>query len=257
MMTQLRFASLQSGSNGNCLFVQAGDVRLLFDAGLTGLQTEQRLELLGVDIRTVHAVLISHAHSDHIYYAGVLQRKYKLPIYMTHGTHQKMLNSKKLGRVNEPQIFRAGDVLTFDSITVETIPTTHDAPEGVCFVVDTGMVRLGIMSDLGSRFLGLPEIMTTLDGIYIESNYDTEMLLQGVYPDELKRRIQGDHGHLSNADAAELLLMSPQLRWACLGHLSAKNNCPALAMETHRKILGESLPLYIAPRYDVSEILEL
>jgi len=254
---KLRFASLQSGSNGNCLFVQAGDVRLLFDAGLTGIQTKQRLESLGIDITTIHAVIISHAHSDHVYYAGVLQRQYKLPIYMTHGTHQKMLDSKKLGRVNEPQIFSAGDTLTFDSVTVETIPTTHDAPEGVCFVVDTGTVRLGIMSDLGSRFLGLPEIITTLDGIYIESNYDPEMLLYGVYSDELKRRIQGDEGHLSNIEAAELLLKSPRLRWACLGHLSAKNNCPILAMETHRKILGESLSLYIAPRYDVSEVLEL
>ena len=236
---------------------KAGPVRLLFDAGLTGLQTKKRLESLDIDIETIHAVMISHAHSDHVYYAGVLQRQYRLPIWMTAGTHQKMLQSKKLGQVHDPNLFNAGDTLVFDSVKIETIPTTHDVPEGVCFVVDTGMVRLGIMTDLGSRFFGLTDVISTLDGIYIESNYDREMLHNGFYPDELKRRIQGDQGHLSNTDAAELLLCAKRLRWACLGHLSAKNNTPELAMETHRKILGDSLPIYIAPRYEVSEVLEL
>jgi len=257
MDTKLRFASLQSGSNGNCLFVESGEIRLLFDAGLTGLQTKQRLESLGVDIRTINAVIISHAHSDHVYYAGVLQRQYQLPIWMTPGTHEKMLDTGRLGRVSEPHLFRSGETLPFGTVKVETIPTTHDAPEGVCFVVDNGTVRFGVMTDLGSRFLGLKETIATLDGIYLESNYDPDMLESGFYPEELKQRIRSDQGHLSNLDAAELLLKSKRLRWACLGHLSAKNNCPLLALETHRKILGETLPLHIAPRFDVSEVLEL
>jgi phosphoribosyl 1,2-cyclic phosphodiesterase len=230
---------------------------LLFDAGLTGKQTKQRLDTLGVDIETVQAVVISHAHSDHIYYAGVLQRQYALPIWMTPGTFQRMLDMKNLGRVSEPHLFNSGDTPQFGSVKVETIPTTHDAPEGVCFVVDDGAVRLGIMTDLGSRFLGLKEVIATLDGVCLESNYDPEMLANGVYPDELKRRIQGEKGHLSNVDAAELLLKSKRLRWACLAHLSAKNNCPTVALETHRKVLGETFPLHVAPRHDVSEVLEL
>jgi phosphoribosyl 1,2-cyclic phosphodiesterase len=258
MDTKLRFASLQSGSNGNCLFVETDGVRLLFDAGLTGLQTKRRLESLGVGIETVQAVVVSHAHSDHIYYAGVLQRQYDLPIWMTSGTFQKMLTTKSLGRVREPHLFNSGDTLQFGSVKVETISTTHDAPEGVCFVVDSGTIRLGIMTDLGSQFLGLTEIITTLDAVYLESNYDPEMLENSEYPEDLKQRIQSDQGHLSNAEAAELLWQSRnRLRWACLGHLSAKNNCPTVALATHRKILGATLPLHIAPRYEVSEMLEL
>ena len=258
MDDKLRFASLQSGSHGNCLFVEYGDVRLLFDAGLTGLQTKRRLQSLGVDIETIQAVIVSHAHSDHIYYAGVLQRQYNLPIWMTSGTFRKTLEMKNLGHVSEPRLFNSGDTLSFGSVRVETIPTTHDVPEGVCFVVDSGTARLGIMTDLGSRFLGLKEIVTTLDGIFLESNYDSEMLENGAYPDELKQRIQGDQGHLSNRDAAELLLKSgKRLRWACLAHLSANNNSPEAALETHRKILGETFPLYVASRYEVSEMLEL
>jgi len=258
MSDKLCSASLQSGSNGNCFFVESKGVRLLFDAGLTGVQTKQRLESLGVDIETVQAVIISHVHNDHIRYAGVLQRQYHLPIWMTSGTFRAVLDVSKPGRVSEPHLFHSGETLQFGPVKVETIPTPHDAPEGVCFVVDNGTARLGIMTDLGSRFLGLKEVIATLDGVFLESNYDPDMLENGLYPEELKKRIRGEHGHLSNVDAAELLLKSnKRLRWACLAHLSAKNNCPEVALETHRKILGETLPLHIAPRYEVSDMLEL
>ena len=257
MTHKLRFASLQSGSNGNCLYVESGNVRLLFDAGLTGAQTKWRLESLGVDILTMQAVIVSHAHNDHVRYAGVLQRQYNLPIWMTRGALERVRETKVLGQISEPHLFNGGDTLTFGSVKVETFPTTHDVPEGVCFVVDNGTVRLGIMTDLGSRFLGLKEVVATLDGIYLESNYDAEMLDGGIYSDDLKQRIRGGQGHLSNEEAAELLKSGKRLRWACLGHLSAKNNNPEVALETHRKILGETLPLHIALRHEVSEMLEL
>ena len=258
MNSTVRFASLQSGSNGNCLYVESGDVRLLFDAGLTGQQTRLRLESFGVEITSAQAVLISHAHNDHVRYAGVLQRQYNLPIWMTPGTLEKAQSTKKLGRFTEPHLFNSGETLTFGTVKVETFPTAHDVPEGVCFVVDNGAVRLGIMTDLGCRFLGLKEIIATLDGIYLESNYDSAMLENGEYSEDLKQRIRGGQGHLSNTEAAELLLQpDKRLRWACLGHLSAKNNTPEAVLETHRQILGESFPLHIAPRYGVSEMLEL
>jgi len=253
----LRFASLQSGSNGNCFFVESGDVRLLFDAGLTGAQTKWRLEELGIDIQTIQAVIISHAHNDHVRYAGVLQRQYNLPIWMTRGSLHRVMETKILGHITEPHLFTSGDVLSFGAVQVETIPTTHDVPEGVCFVVDNGTVRLGLMTDLGSQFLGLKEIVATLDGIYLESNFDSEMLENGIYADDLKQRIRGGSGHLSNEAAAHLLKTGKRLRWACLGHLSAKNNSPELVLATHRKILGPALPLHLALRTGVSEMLEL
>jgi phosphoribosyl 1,2-cyclic phosphodiesterase len=177
---------------------------------------------------------------------------------MTSGTFQAVLAIQKPGRVSEPHLFNSGETLQFGSVNVETIPTPHDAPDGVCFVVDNGTKRLGIMTDVGSRFLGLKEIIATLDGVFLESNYDPDMLENGFYPEELKQRIRGEQGHLSNVEAAELLLKSnKRLRWACLAHLSARNNCPVVALETHRSILGETLPLHVAPRHEVSDVLEL
>ncbi len=140
---------------------------------------------------------------------------------------------------------------------METIPTPHDAADGVGFVVDDGVHRLGILTDLGHVFDELDEILPQLDAVFIESNYDLEMLAGSFYPETLKRRIRSPQGHLSNIDAAELLYRaaSPRLAWACLAHLSQESNTPELAFETHRKVLGREFPLHCADRHAATDIL--
>lgn len=259
----MKIVSLQSGSNGNCIFVEANGVRLLFDAGLTGEKTKERLETVGVDVRSVHGVLISHDHSDHIKGAGVLQRKFDLPIYLTRKTCETAARNRKAPvHLESPRFFKAGDSIRFDNnVVVETLPTPHDGVDGVGFVVDDGTFRFGILTDLGHVFEGLPELVATLDGVLLESNYDLAMLEQGDYPDFLKQRIRGKGGHLSNAEAATLIKSSgKRLQFACIGHLSERNNHPDLALETHRKIWGTSklkkTHLLLASRYDVTEVFE-
>jgi phosphoribosyl 1,2-cyclic phosphodiesterase len=253
-MNKFRMVSLQSGSVGNCYFVESGDVRLLLDAGITATRTVDRLASIGVDITTIQGIVISHAHSDHINGTGVLHRRYNIPVWMTNGTYQHATTTsniaRKLGRLNEPHLFHARETLQFGTLALETISTPHDVPDSVCFVLDNGTSRLGIMTDLGCRFLGLDGIIATLDGVLLESNYDKEMLETGPYPEELKQRIRSDSGHLSNDDAAELIYKYGQrLRWACLGHLSEKNNTPEKALDTHRKIIGTNLNIFTASRY--------
>ena len=43
--------SLQSGSNGNCIYVEADGVKLLFDAGISASQAQDRLALHGRDAK--------------------------------------------------------------------------------------------------------------------------------------------------------------------------------------------------------------
>jgi len=102
-------------------------------------------------------------------------------------------------------------------------------------------------------------VISTLDAVFIESNYDPDMLARGPYPAFLKKRITGPEGHLSNAEAAELLMQAStgRLKWACLAHLSEQNNKASLAIETHRKVLLPGLPLHIASRYAPSDILKV
>ncbi len=249
--------SLQSGSNGNCIYVETKGIRLLFDAGICGVKAEQRLKAYGRDIRKVDALVVSHDHADHIAFAGVYQRKYGLPICITPKTLYKAERENRLGKLRNVNYFLAGGTLHFGKVSVQTVPTPHDAIDGVAFIISSGGKNLGILTDLGHVFKELFPVVVSLDAVFIESNYDPELLAKGPYPGFLKRRIQGPHGHLSNREAAELLQAGVNLKWACLSHLSEKNNNPRLALRTHREVLGRDLIFYTASRHRPSEIFSI
>lgn len=250
--------SLQSGSNGNCIYVETCGVRLLFDAGISGIQAEERLAAHGRDIRQVDGVIISHDHADHIRYAGVYQRKYGLPLYVTQRTLAAASGRCALGPLCDVRHFRSCGVLRFGDVSVQAISTPHDGEDGAAFVVSARNKRLGVLTDLGHVFKDLIQIVSSLDAVFIESNYDAEMLASGPYPPHLKRRIKGPGGHLSNVESAEVLLRAAtgkRLKWACLAHLSEQNNRPDLALKTHHEIVAGRLTLYVASRYSATDIL--
>jgi phosphoribosyl 1,2-cyclic phosphodiesterase len=251
--------ALQSGSNGNCVFVEADGVRLLIDAGISGKQAEQRLARAGIDIRSVQGVLLSHEHRDHVACAHVYQKKFRLPLYVTGKTWAAMQEFRRVEPRAEVRLFRASETLRFGRVTVETIPTPHDAVDGVAFVIDTGTRRLGVLTDLGHVFTELGPVVGSLDGVVLESNYDPEMLETGGYPLALQRRIRGPRGHLSNIESAELLRVHgrKRLAWACLAHLSENNNSPRVALDTHRTVGKHPFPVSYARRYEASEAMEL
>ncbi len=250
--------SLQSGSSGNCIYVETSGVKLLFDAGITGAQTEERLAAQGRDIRSVDGVIISHDHSDHISHAGVLQRKYGLPVYVTPATFAAASARCPLGKMKDVRHFRSCDKLRFGNVLVHAIPTPHDGVDGSVFVVEAGMKRLGILTDLGHVFKDLIRLVSSLDAVFLESNYDPDMLARGPYPAYLKQRIKGPRGHISNNESAQVLLRASagnRLQWACLAHLSEQNNRPDVALRTHREVVSGTLPLYVADRHRATEIL--
>ncbi|MFO7897556.1 MAG: MBL fold metallo-hydrolase [Planctomycetota bacterium] len=251
--------SLQSGSNGNCLYVEYGDTRLLFDAGISGARAEQRLARFGRDIRAVDALILSHDHRDHVRCAGIYQRKFGLPIYATDKTLAAANARQPLGRLTDVRHFRAGDTFAIDGARIETVPTAHDGVDGAAFVVEAAGARVGLMTDLGCVFDGLGDVIASLDAVMIESNYDPDMLANGPYPWHVQERIRGPGGHLSNAEAAELLrdCAPASLRWACLSHLSETNNSPAVALRTHAGVLPRPLPLVWAGRHEPVLLPEL
>lgn len=251
--------ALQSGSSGNCFYVESRGVQLLFDAGITGKQAQQRLALRGREISGADALIISHDHVDHVKYAGIYQRKFGVPLHVTSMTYQVSRTKFNLGPIDTLSYFESGSTLEFNDLTVETIPTAHDGTDGVAFVVDDGQYRLGILTDLGHVFAGLEETVHSLDAVLLESNYDVQMLTNGPYPRHLQDRIRGPGGHLSNSEAAELLRAAahPRLQWVCLIHLSEQNNSPAVALETHRQVNGDRFVLHVAGRHQVTSVMEL
>ena len=256
---EIRAIALQSGSNGNCIYVESANVRLLFDAGITGISAAERLSRYGHDIRCVDAVIISHDHADHIRYAGVYSRKFGLPVFMTRDTLRVASWKMPLGSFPELHHFVAGDTLRFGNLTVETIPTPHDGADAVMFVIDRDGKRLAILTDLGHPFRALRSLMGSLDAVFIESNYDPYMLDHGPYPLRLKQRIRGPGGHISNVESAQLLACTDttRLRWACLAHLSENNNNPTVALATHKERLGDTIMLHVAGRHSPTQVLDL
>ena len=135
---------------------------------------------------------------------GVLNRTFGLPIYATAKTYE-VAKRYAVGQIEDLRHFTAGNTVKVGKVVVETIPTPHDAEDGVVFVVCDGKHRLGITTDLGHVFDGLGDVVASLDAVLLESNYDPQMLANCPRPEWVKKRIAGPAGHISNFEAAELL----------------------------------------------------
>ncbi len=250
--------TLQSGSSGNCVFVRSNDTCVLFDAGISGIKAQSRLAEYGLNIRDCQALVISHEHCDHISGVGVFHRKFGLPIYANPRTWNATRTKPSTGDMGSPNHFVSGKPFQIGSLRIDPIRTPHDAIDSVCFVIEdtkSGQ-RFGLFTDLGHVFCGLQKVIATLDAVLIESNYDDDLLRQGPYPQRLKDRIAGKHGHISNDEAAELLdaCDASQLQWACLGHLSAENNSPEVALATHHARHRNRFPIFCADRDGATQL---
>jgi len=232
--------------------VEAGSTRLLFDAGISGKKVKTRMAARGYSPKDVDALFITHEHGDHIRSAGIFQRMFQLPVYMTEATFRA--NSCDLGRLHDVRYFKSGESVTVKDAVVYSISTPHDATDSVSYVVEFEGRRLGIFTDLGHPFSSLNSLLESVDAAYLESNYDPHMLETGPYPAFLKRRIAGKGGHISNEESATLLQrsLSKKHQWIALAHLSEQNNTPQMALQTHHREVSKSFPFLVASRYEAS-----
>lgn len=246
------FCPLYSGSSGNALFVQAGRTRLLIDAGLSGKMVVGALTAIGVDPETLDGLLITHEHSDHIKGAGVLCRKYHLPVYATSATWQAMahhLGEIPMGLRRE---FEKGDEFYIGEAGISPFPIPHDAAGPVGYRVWHGSASLSTATDLGHFTKGVLDHIAGSDLVLLESNHDPDMLRANPhYSQALKNRILSNKGHLSNESCALALeqLVNTGVRHVVLGHLSGENNLPELAYNTSCHHL---LKIGLTPGVDVT-----
>lgn len=227
----MRVASLASGSSGNSYYIECPEGAIIVDAGLSGKTIVQHLQLAGGDLSKVRGVVVTHDHHDHSSGAGVLQRRFGWKLWMTKGTLE---NSRGIGKVWAETV-RSDSGLDVAGMRLEFIPTPHDGAEPMAVILNRGDKRCGILTDLGHSFAGLADTLATLDFVFLESNYDPRLLdANPRYPYPLKARIKGRGGHISNAEAGELIagLPSERLRGVVLSHLSKENNTPDLALST-------------------------
>ncbi|MEJ2455173.1 MAG: MBL fold metallo-hydrolase [Candidatus Thiodiazotropha sp.] len=221
----LRFASLGSGSRGNALLLETPQLRVLIDCGFPAREVESRLEHLGVDPQSLHAILVTHEHGDHIRGVGAMARRYRLPVWLTAGTFR----ASRMGEIADLQrIDCHSGWFSLGDLDVLPFPVPHDAREPCQFLFQYGGRRLGLLTDAGHITPHIRQNLDACDALVLEFNHDTEMLANGPYPPSLRARVGGRHGHLSNAQSIELLRQLPLDRINCLlaSHLSQKNNHP-------------------------------
>ena len=263
---RLEFAAIASGSSGNCIYVASNHTRLLIDAGLSGKRIEAGLGELSLTGYVIDALLITHEHSDHIYGAGVIARRYDLPVYATGGTWDAMTDKMGKLKPSAKNVVYSGEPLIINDLCITPFGIPHDAAEPVGYTITDGKEKITVATDIGHITDDVKEKVKDSSILLIESNHDVEMLKEGPYPYPLKQRVLGDLGHLSNENCGKMLteVLSDKLKYIFLGHLSEQNNTPMLAFETAKKAIenqgvqvGRDINMYVAPRYGVKRRITL
>lgn len=236
-----RFASLGSGSQGNCLIFESAATRILLDCGFNPREAAMRLARLGLAPEAIAGIVVTHEHSDHVGGVFAFARRHTVPVWLTHGTLSAIRESNgdidqgvTVALIDGHAAIEIGDVL----VQPYTVP--HDAREPVQYVLSDGARRLGVLTDTGCSTPHIEAMLSGCEALVLETNHDLGMLNKGGYPAWLKARVSGRFGHLDNASSAALLasLDCSRLRHLVAAHLSRQNNTPALARAALVSALG-------------------
>lgn len=245
----LTIAPLFSSSAGNCTYIEAGNTAVLVDAGVAGNQVEQALNSLGKKAGNLKAIIISHEHSDHIKGAGVLSRKYDIPIFANTATWEQM--RRKVGEIAVKNVRLADGEFFVGDLCMSPFAIHHDSADAVGYCIYSGAKKIAIMTDTGKVTEKMIAEIAGAQVVLLESNHDINMLKSGKYPAHLKKRILSNHGHLSNEDSAAVAfrLCQSGTKGLLLAHLSRENNYPELAYKvvaTHLTANGITIGADIA-----------
>ena len=253
-MHSYRLCTLYSGSGGNAAYLETPTARILIDAGKCTRTLVASLKSIGVEPDSLDAIFITHDHNDHVAALEVLAKKHPVPVHILfksalryRDTQPEALCKCFAMKEKAPFTVRVGDV------TVTAFETPHDsrASVGYRFEFPDGerVVRVGYATDIGHVSAPIREGLAGCESVVLESNHDVDMLMDGPYPYDLKLRIRGRRGHLSNRECADLCaeLSGQGTVNFLLAHLSEENNHPDIAFdETNSALAGCGVSLRIA-----------
>jgi len=236
----VRFSVLGSGSKGNCTLVEAGPTRVLIDNGFSGKEILARLRSLDIAPEDLTALILTHEHDDHIKGAGVLARRFNLPVYANEATRRAA--EARMGHLPIHREFGVGETFTIDGLRIHPFAVSHDAADPVGFVLSDGDDSLGYCTDTGTITRLIRHHLRACRAVILEANHDVRMVKEGPYPLHLQQRVLSSRGHLANPDSLDLAaeLAGCELRLLVLAHLSETNNHPDLVLaQARQRLPGE------------------
>jgi phosphoribosyl 1,2-cyclic phosphodiesterase len=251
----VEMCAIASGSNGNCYYVGNGDEAVLVDAGISRRRVLERMAQRNLKPAKVKAIIISHEHADHFRGVRVLSKKLDIPVYITQKSYD---NSWGPNRPDRVILFQPGEDIKVGGLLIHTFLKNHDAAEPCSFRIENNGFNVGVFTDIGTPCHNVTSQLAQCQALFLESNYDEEMLWAGPYPQHLKIRVAGDKGHLSNAQAFDLLkeFHHPDLKVVFLSHLSGENNRPDVAAEAFKSLLA-CFEVKVTNRYAVGEVYKI
>jgi len=248
-------ASLNSGSNGNCYYVGNNEEAVLVDAGISCREIEKRMRSLGLDPGKLKALFVTHEHTDHISGIPALVKKFRLPVYITPRTY------RATGFLLEPQMihsFNAFEPIQVGALSITAFPKWHDAIDPHSFIISCAGVTTGVFTDIGGPCKNVIQYFKLCHAIFLETNYDDDMLANSRYPIFLRNRISGKHGHLSNAQALQLFTAHRPsfMTHLFLSHLSKENNNPEM-VEALFNLKANGTQIIHASRYTTTAVYQI
>ncbi len=255
----MKIAVLASSSRGNASVISAGRTTLLVDAGISARRIKLGLEACGLALSEVSGICITHEHTDHTGGLAVLSGKVDATIYCSRYLKDDLGALAPGARYT---FLEPGASVRIGDFSVLPISVSHDAVDPLGYVFEADGVRLGYITDTGNVTRAMLPALRGVQALYLESNYDPEMLHNSGRPPELIDRIEGQWGHLSNDQAGDLVrqIAHADLRHIILAHLSPECNtptCAATAMQSVLDALQHPAQLHVARQAELLPWLQV
>lgn len=238
----MKLLPICSSSKGNSTYIGTNEKGIAIDVGCSYKAFCAGLSLIGADISSVKAVLITHEHSDHIKGLLTLTKKTHIPIYAPEPTLSYIIKNRLVSSTANLHTLEELDNIPLD-VKIKSFNTPHDSVSSVGYTFDFGKTRLGFCTDLGYVSDKAEKSLLGCRTVFVEANYQPEMLRTNTkYPPYLKKRISGKFGHLSNNDSGtfcQYLVKNGTVN-ITLGHLSQENNTPEIAFNAVTQCLASS-----------------
>lgn len=254
--------ALASGSSGNSFYIENEKTReaILVDLGISCKRTNGILNLNSINPENIKGIFLTHEHSDHTKGVDVFARAFGIPIFLTKGTFQETFICSDENLIN---FIKNNETVKIAGLDIRTFAKPHDCKDPVSYSISHDRKTVSIITDIGHASKNVCEAVSESDFLFMESNYDIDMLKEGPYPYFLKKWILSDLGHSSNFQSSICLLeyASKKLKTIVLSHLSEVNNTSNIALRTAQSLIKERKDLcpeiFISGRYNASEIFRV